>query len=272
MEYLILLIVCLSTISSADNSTHFIYPPDSSNLTFHYGDTVDVEWTSTYLFIPGSGPYLSLWCGSSNLLPFHIDASTNGTEPVAFIDLNFAGFSLPIECRFVIQYNLTSGNASATFTLDEQNPNVLPYTWAATMTTATNSVPSSSVTTASTSTTSKTTQVATRSVITVQSITATATTPSRSNGLGPGAKVGVGVGCTVSGLFLLAALAYLLLRSKTKSGGQKISLEPPRRDDVGNNMVYQKAELSNEQRRHELPEALQHELSGESQLHEFPGE
>lgn len=104
----------------------------------------------------------------------------------------------------------------------------------------------------------------------MQTSSATATNSSGSSGLDSGVKVGIGVGCAVGGLSLLAALAYLLLRSKREE--QKTGSESPRREDSESDMVYRKAELSDEQRRHELPGALLHELSGESQLHEFPGE
>lgn len=281
MEYLILLIVCLSTISSAQTIIDFIYPPDSSNLTFHDDDTVDVEWKSTYLPPSGDDLYLILWCGSSNLQPVHENVTnynTTGTEAISFINLSFSGWALPLECHFQLQYDSGGYNNSAFFTLAAQDPDLAPSTWAIT------STPSISTTTSSTSTSlsnslssitpastaSQITQVVTKSVTAVQTTSATPTNSSKPGGLDTGVKVGIGVGCTVGGLSLLAALAFLLLRSKSK--GQKIGSESPRGEDSGNDMVYQKAELSNEQRRHELPEALPHELPGESRLHEFPAE
>lgn len=103
----------------------------------------------------------------------------------------------------------------------------------------------------------------------MQTSVATATDSSKSSGLGSGVKVGVGVGCTIAGLSLLAALTYVLLRSKSER--QKIGSEPHRPEERRNSMVYQKAELSDEHARHELPDTLQ-ELPGESQSQEFPGE
>lgn len=59
--------------------------------------------------------------------------------------------------------------------------------------------------------------------MTVQTNTAMSINPSKISRLGSGAKAGVGVSSTVGGLSLLAALAYLLVRSK--SGEQKTSPE-----------------------------------------------
>ena len=83
--------------------------------------------------------------------------------------------------------------------------------------------------------------------------TITAINPSGSSGLGLGAKFGIGVSCAISGLSALAAVAYLLVRSKCRE--QKTSPEPHRHEDR-NDIVYPKAELSNEATRNELPEAL----------------
>ncbi len=59
---------------------------------------------------------------------------------------------------------------------------------------------------------------------------------------------------------------------RSKKAEQASSTEPDgREDDRRSNIVYPKAELSNENTRYELPEGLIQELPGDQQLHEFPG-
>ena len=55
---------------------------------------------------------------------------------------------------------------------------------------------------------------------------------------------------------------------RSKSGEQKTSPEPHDDEDKRSDMIYQKAELSDEHARHELPEALLQGIPEEWQLHE----
>ena len=52
----------------ADDQTEWIYPPDTSNLTINYGDTMNISWTTAFLETNDVVPVLHLWCGESNLL------------------------------------------------------------------------------------------------------------------------------------------------------------------------------------------------------------
>lgn len=57
------------------NITNWIYPPDPngagsdnfSGLNINYGDSMDLEWTSTFPTSASDPRYMRLWCGTSNI-------------------------------------------------------------------------------------------------------------------------------------------------------------------------------------------------------------
>ncbi len=59
----------------AENSTTWIYPPDPngagsgnfSGLNINYGDTMNIQWTSTYPSSESDPRHMALWCGKTNI-------------------------------------------------------------------------------------------------------------------------------------------------------------------------------------------------------------
>lgn len=73
-----LLLLYFSTWALADNGTTWIFPPgptnpngatgSSSGVTVAYGDTVEIQWTSTYPSSAQSQLKMALLCGTGNIM------------------------------------------------------------------------------------------------------------------------------------------------------------------------------------------------------------
>ena len=98
----------------------------------------------------------------------------------------------------------------------------------------------------------------------------TAIDTSKSGELSSGAKVGITVGSTIIGLSLFVGIIFLVLRSNRRERNTHNETER-REEEASRDRAYQKAELSNDHMRHELPEILLQELPGERQLYELAG-
>ncbi|KAL2038272.1 hypothetical protein N7G274_008921 [Stereocaulon virgatum] len=111
----------------------------------------------------------------------------------------------------------------------------------------------------------------TNTITTLLTSSITAIDTSRSGELSSRAKVGITVGSTIIGLFLFVGIIFLVLRSKRREQNTRNDIDR-REEGKSGDRVYQKAELSNDHMRHELPEILLQNLRRERQVHELAGD
>lgn len=147
--------------------------------------------------------------------------SPNDTRIISFTNLDFKNWPLPMNCFFSLDYFIGqkhSGNGSAYFVLNNQDPNYSAQTFSLTKTAA--STPS--IATTSTSSVDLTTPaspiitVAANSPTVVPSGASSGTPKAQSNGLDKGAKAGVVVACVgaFAGISLFLIIFSCLRRKK----------------------------------------------------------
>lgn len=148
-------------------------------------------------------------------LAFRTLCPTNGTLAVTFKNLDFAGWPLPMDCDFQVNYNGLTGNCSTKFTLFNDT-NIPPKAWG-----LEESISSS---TSSSSATTTPTLALAPSIITV--IPSNALTgpvddphtaaPGGSAELSTGAKAGIAIGC-ITGAIIGIALFFIIMGQRRRN-------------------------------------------------------
>ncbi|KAI0480969.1 hypothetical protein GGR56DRAFT_298600 [Xylariaceae sp. FL0804] len=249
----------MTAADSNNSEADFVYP-NGDKTTYHYGDTIEVQWTSIW-----PAPWLYTWCrfGKDEVIEGvqKQQVPTNGTQS---IHMNFGDGN---KCWFNLKEDEYSqhGNGvnSPSFQFKQNGGNNKIFAASTTM------PPSSASTSTSTSTTGE-----------ASSVTAT-TTAKSSSGLSNGARIGigVGVGLGVGGIALgaVGALLWARYRSRRRRGGggkgsSSSSSRARRRSssdhkEVRYQKAYPEAQLQQQQQtpvtvtdRQELDGSMPHEL------------
>ncbi|KAL8791344.1 MAG: hypothetical protein Q9195_005963 [Heterodermia aff. obscurata] len=200
----------------ADHRTTWIYPSEPPNpantssypsgINISYGDTMNVQWTSTWDSTAQNPLLLKLWCGAVNLQPWSQRVNQNDSIAVKFTNLNLEDWPLPMRCNYgLAPTDSDHGSGSAAFHLNNKDVNLPATTWS--LAAPTNPSSASSIT--ATSPTSATPSSSTSGAAPLA--TGAALPSPNAKGLNTRDKAAIAAGSSVGGLAIIALLTFAMI-------------------------------------------------------------